>query len=385
MALAMGLVLLNLPPVVFAQTPVKEERLRIAVLDFKLVDVDEAAGVLMIDKLRSDLVNTQRFIVLDRAQSDKILAELERQQTGLTDTATSTKIGQQFNVARIVTGRVASVKSLGIIQVNVEMIDMRTAQIVVSKTLTYDGEMKGFILEKVPEIVALIAGGQPERPVASGIPSAPPGVVATPGGQGQVTLVWNNVKGAAKYNVYYSTLPGVNRATATKIANVSSPFRHAGLADDTAYYYIVTAENDAGESPDSNEVNTITASAGAAPPPVAKSGSSGLYVTGVVMLIVGGVLQLAALGQATTAADDAKTARDNNDADLYQQALDDRQSAEDTQGGAVLVMGIGGVLMWLGSGDSDSTAALGPDSPDPSGFQVSVAPRAVMAGYTMRW
>jgi hypothetical protein len=313
---------------------------------------------------------------------------LERQQTGLTDQATSTRIGEQFNVNRIVTGRVASVKSLGIIQVNVEMIEMRTAQIVVSKTLTYDGEMKGFILEKVPEIVALLAGEEPVAPVAAKAPPAPPpGLRATEGGPGQITLLWGNVPDTDRYNIYYSTLPGVNRATATKIAGVNSPFRHAGLSEETTYFYIVTAENEAGESADSNEASAITM-AGAAPPPepvVAAEPSTWPKTLGVVLLVAGGVFQLAAFSTATAAEDDAATALENNDAELYQQALDDRDSAEGLQG-AALLMGLAGVLFVVLSGNgSDASAGLGPDGGTPPSFEFAATPDSVMAGYTLRW
>ncbi len=198
--------------------------------------------------------------------------------------------------------------------------------------------------------------------------------------------MWENVPVADRYNIYFSTLPGVNRGTATKISGVTSPFRHVGLADDTTYYYIVTAENEAGESPDSNEVNAITAAAGAAPAePVAEAPSSALKTTGVVLLIVGGVLQIAALSTASSAEDDAATALQDNDAELYQQALDDRDSAESLQGVAVLSIGVGVLFMLLGGNGSDAAASLGPQPQAPRGFQVDVTPHNVMAGYTMRW
>lgn len=151
----------------------------VAVLDFKLVEVDAAEGVVMIDRLRSDLVQTGAFVVLDRGQSDKILDELERQQVGLSDAATATRIGEQFNVQRIVAGRVAALKNLGIVQANVEMIDMRTAQILLSQTITHDGDMRSFILQRVPELAQRLAGTQAEpkralveKPVVT-VPSVP--------------------------------------------------------------------------------------------------------------------------------------------------------------------------------------------------------------------
>jgi fibronectin type 3 domain-containing protein len=96
------------------------------------------------------------------------------------------------------------------------------------------------------------------------VPAAPTGVVAV-GGTKVVTISWNAVSGATSYNVYWSTTPGVTVATGTKIAGVTSPFPHTGRADGTAYFYVVTAVNSAGESGASAQV---TATTSPAPPPV---------------------------------------------------------------------------------------------------------------------
>ena len=70
-----------------------------------------------------------------------------------------------------------------------------------------------------------------------------PGSVTAEGGQGAVTLYWDSVDEAQSYDVYWSTSPEFTPATATRIANVVSPFHHAGLAGDVTYYYAVTAVN----------------------------------------------------------------------------------------------------------------------------------------------
>ncbi|MEE8396097.1 MAG: CsgG/HfaB family protein [bacterium] len=170
-AILRGLIALGICLSVWA--PVKaEEKPRIAVLNFTLVGVDEMTGVFLVDKLRSDLVKTGRFTVLDRAQSDKIVDELARQQQGLTDEKTAIQIGKQFNVQRIVTGRIAAQAALGLIQVNAEMIDMQTAVILVSETIMHDGDMKGFILVRVPSLAALLAGlKSPQQAATAGAPA----------------------------------------------------------------------------------------------------------------------------------------------------------------------------------------------------------------------
>ena len=90
------------------------------------------------------------------------------------------------------------------------------------------------------------------------VPSAPTGVTAT-GGSKQVTVSWSAVSGATSYNLYWSTTAGVTTASGTRIAGVTSPYIHTGRLDSTAYYYIVTAANSAGEGIASAQVSAATA------------------------------------------------------------------------------------------------------------------------------
>lgn len=89
---------------------------------------------------------------------------------------------------------------------------------------------------------------------APAIPAAPTGVAAV-AAEAQNSISWNASFGATAYNVYWSTTSGVTQANGTLISNVTSPYVHTGLANGTAVYYVVTAENIAGESVDSAQVN----------------------------------------------------------------------------------------------------------------------------------
>ncbi len=87
----------------------------------------------------------------------------------------------------------------------------------------------------------------------SGIPTAPLNIRVIPGDQKNI-ISWSGVIGAQSYNIYWANTSGVSLVTGTKIAAVFPGYTHNGLSNETAYYYIITAENASGESPPSVEV-----------------------------------------------------------------------------------------------------------------------------------
>ena len=86
---------------------------------------------------------------------------------------------------------------------------------------------------------------------------APTGVVAAPGNV-QVALSWAAVSGAATYNVYGDTSPGVAAVSGnliTSTATLSS--LQSGLTNGATYYYVVTAVVNGKESAPSAEVSAV--------------------------------------------------------------------------------------------------------------------------------
>ena len=86
------------------------------------------------------------------------------------------------------------------------------------------------------------------------VPSAPSGVTAV-GGDAEVVIRWNNVIDAVAYNLYWSSDPNITKQTASRIMNITSPFKHTALSNGVTYYYIVTAINEEGESSESDRVS----------------------------------------------------------------------------------------------------------------------------------
>jgi hypothetical protein len=104
------------------------------------------------------------------------------------------------------------------------------------------------------EIGALAAGNTE--------PAAPTGLIATASinqNPGQVDLVWNAVSGATSYNLKWGTSPG---SYPNVIPLTGTTYSHTSLTVNVTYWYVVSAVNSLGQSPDS-----VAVSARPTPPP----------------------------------------------------------------------------------------------------------------------
>ena len=93
----------------------------------------------------------------------------------------------------------------------------------------------------------------------SGVIPAPPANLTTTAGNGQATLAWLASPSATSYNVKRSTTSGGSYTTI--VTNLTSlGYTDTNLANATTYYYVVSAQNPAGESTNSSQASVIPSS-----------------------------------------------------------------------------------------------------------------------------
>ena len=372
---------------------------RVAVLGFQLIDVSEVHAKFLENKVRNLLVNSELFQVMTRSQLESLLEEQALGQT-LLQASKAAKAGKLTGVEFVVTGEILFAG--GAFQTTLEMINAETGQIVSSKTSDiFEGKYTDFIDQQVPSLTAQLLKIEEPKPSPKAVagPPLPPSGVSVSGGTGrepEATIRWQPVAGANFYNLYWSNSPGVNKTEGVKISGVNSPFVHRFLTPGRAYYYVVAAVNAQGESRISSEgvasiqrPPTVSAAAPTPPPPPTieptTEGPSAAFGFGVGLLVVGGIFEFIAILTNATAELTADDARTQNDAALWQTALDERQSAEDLQGLALTMIALGGVLMIIGSSSSSTAAIDAPAAPAPQPFDFSVGRGTILAGYAHRW
>jgi hypothetical protein len=105
------------------------------------------------------------------------------------------------------------------------------------------------------------------------VPAAPTGVTVA-AGDGQVTVSWDAVSGVTSYNIYMAAQSGVTKSNYSALTGgmahigAQNPFVHTGLTNGSTYYFVVTAVNASGESPESTEISAALENRA----PVAKAG-----------------------------------------------------------------------------------------------------------------
>lgn len=125
----------------------KKTNIAVADLDAREVSAMEAATVA--DFLRTELINSQAFVVLERSNMAKILAEQRFQQTGCTTTECAVQMGKILNVEKMLVGSFS--KALNAFYINARLVDVESGVALIADTVSFTSEAD--LYPKVKELV----------------------------------------------------------------------------------------------------------------------------------------------------------------------------------------------------------------------------------------
>lgn len=129
------------------------------------IAVDDAS--IITDRLRSELVQTGKVRVLERAEMDKILKEQAFQNSGACDQSQcAVEMGKLLAVDRMMVGSIGRIGNL--YTLSARILDVRTGEVLFTATQDNQGRLEDLLVQTVPAIAAKLADGANAPSVASG-------------------------------------------------------------------------------------------------------------------------------------------------------------------------------------------------------------------------
>ncbi len=142
------------PSVLAQENTLQKKKMHVAVLEFEPrggVSKEDAAS--LSDAFQGQIIETNQFIVVDRNRIKSILQEQGFQQSeACSGVECIVEVGKILKVEKMFAGTIGKVGK--IFTVNVQVIDIATAQIEQNKSRQHDGDIEDLLTDIIPEIAA---------------------------------------------------------------------------------------------------------------------------------------------------------------------------------------------------------------------------------------
>ena len=130
-------------------------QMHIAVLKLDSKGVSETEASILTDRLRTELFQTEKFIVLEREKMDEILVEQGFQLSGCTSNECIVEAGKLIGVQQIVGGSVS--KFGNIYSISARLISVESGRIINTATFDHDGRIEDLLKIGVKNIALNLA------------------------------------------------------------------------------------------------------------------------------------------------------------------------------------------------------------------------------------
>jgi len=135
----------------------------IAVLDFESVGAEEHLGKAVAEIMRTELIGSNNFRVVERAQINKALSEQQLQMSGVIDDKSAVEIGKLIGADSIIVGSVVKIGTS--YTINSRMIDVRTGEATLGRNLS--GNDLNLLTSMSHDLIQKLFGMQKKTEVSS--------------------------------------------------------------------------------------------------------------------------------------------------------------------------------------------------------------------------
>jgi hypothetical protein len=111
-----------------AYSSVHAEKPIIAVVDFQPKNVSRIISIAVSDLVRSEMIKTGAFTMIERSQMDEILKEQGLQMSGCTDTSCAVKVGRLISAKKILVGEVTGIGESIVTTIRILDVEKGTAE-----------------------------------------------------------------------------------------------------------------------------------------------------------------------------------------------------------------------------------------------------------------
>ncbi len=129
----------------------------VAVMDFSGNGVTESETRALTDRLRTDLVETGKWTVVEREMMNVLLGEQSFQMTGCTDQQCIVAAGQILGAAQMVAGSISKVSR--VYSVSARLVDVETGEIIKTAVYDHEGDLGEMLKTGMRVVAGKLAGG----------------------------------------------------------------------------------------------------------------------------------------------------------------------------------------------------------------------------------
>jgi len=130
----------------------------IAILDFEANGITISEAKTLTDKFRYEIIQLEKYQVIERSQSEAILKEQGFQQLGCTSMECAVEIGRLIGVSKIFAGSIGKIGT--IYAINCRIIDVETAKILQYYEIPFNGNIEDLYKKGMVALAAQIVIGK---------------------------------------------------------------------------------------------------------------------------------------------------------------------------------------------------------------------------------